>query len=434
MGKPLTREAEILDIASEIIRSAENGVIMNLRFLGVAMAAIRWEPRVGSARIVCNGEKCFYDPALVIRRYRNEPNSIIRCYLHVLFHFIFHHDHEYASRRTELWDMACDIAVENIIMELGLYQTALKSDAERTVKLKTLRDRAGGLHAQALYRLMLVEAPSDKEIAELIRLFKRDNHDLWLPDEKLEVSLEQWKKISERIKADLKSFSKGHTDSESLKAALEVATRERVNYSEFLRRFMVSGETLHVSDDEFDYIYYTYGLDTYGNMPLIEPLEYADVSKIKEFVIAIDTSSSCKGELVEAFLKRTVSIISDADNFFNQYNVHIIQCDSEVRSDDVVHNSEELETYIATAKLTGFGSTDFRPVFDYVDDLREKGVFCNLRGLIYFTDGYGVYPPSMPDYDTAFVFLRDDGQALDVPDWAIRIVLDEEQVSITDHT
>lgn len=433
MGRSLTGADEILDIAGEIIRNAENSVIMNLRFLGVAMAVIRWEPRVGSTMIACNGSVCYYDPALIIRRFRNEPNSIIRCYLHVLFHFIFHHNYEYALKREDIWDMACDIAVENIIMELGLYLTSLRSDAEREVKLAVLKERAGGLHAQALYRLMLVEEPSVRETEELVRLFRRDDHFLWIPDEKLEVSLEQWKKISERIKADLKSFSKGHTDSESLKAALEDATRERVDYSDFLRRFMVSGETLHVSDDEFDYIYYTYGLETYGNMPLIEPLEYADVSKIKEFVIAIDTSSSCKGELVESFLRRTVSIISDADNFFNQYNVHIIQCDSEVRSDDVVHNNEELEAYIASAKLTGFGSTDFRPVFEYVDDLRENGVFCNLRGLIYFTDGYGVYPPSMPDYDTAFVFLKDDGQTPEVPDWAIRIVLDEEQVSKNDN-
>ncbi|MCR5596477.1 MAG: VWA-like domain-containing protein [Lachnospiraceae bacterium] len=424
-----TDREEILSVAYEIIKNAENGIIMNLRFFAPAVAAIRWEPRVNTACIACGGEVCFYDPALVIRKFRREPNSIIRSYLHVLLHFIFRHNYDYASKRTELWDLACDIATENVIMELGLYQTTLKDDPERAVKLKTLKDRAGGLHAQALYRLLLVEEPSERETEDLIRLFKRDDHYLWAPTESLEVSLEQWKKISERIKADLKSFSKGHTDSESLRAALEDATKERIDYTDFLRRFMVSEESIRVNDEEFDYIYYTYGLSTYGNMPLIEPLEYADASKIKEFVIAIDTSSSCKGELVEAFLRRTVSIISDAENFFNQYNVHIIQCDSEVRSDTVVHNNEELEAFIASAKLTGFGSTDFRPVFAYVDDLRQNGVFCNLRGIIYFTDGYGVYPASMPEYDTAFVFLKDDSQAPEVPDWAIRIVLDEDQVS-----
>ena len=430
MANVKTRQEEITEVAREIIQNAESGVIMNLRFLGNAMASLKWEPRMGSAMIAANGSVCFYDPALIIRRFKNEQGSIIRCYLHVLFHFIFLHNYEYKDKaRPDLWDMACDIAVENVIMELGLYQTALKSDAERSIKLGILKDRAGGLHAQALYRLLLKEEPSSREAEDITRLFKRDEHMLWIPEEKLEISTEQWKKIAERIKTDLKSFSKGHTDSESLKAALEDASRDRIDYTEFLRRFMVSGETIHVNDDEFDYIYYTYGLETYGNMPLIEPLEYADSNKIKEFVIAIDTSSSCKGELVESFLKRTVSILTDADNFFNQYHVHIIQCDSEVRSDTVIHNNEELEAYIATAKLVGFGSTDFRPVFEYVDDLRENGVFLNLRGIIYFTDGYGVYPTSMPDYDTAFVFLRDDGQAPDVPDWAVRVVLDEEQIA-----
>ena len=424
----LTRQEEIEKLACEVIRTTESSIIMNLRFLQCAMANLNWSPRTGSSMIAADGKTVFYDPALVLRKYKLEPSSIFRCYLHVLFHFIFHHSFEYENKRESLWDIACDIAVENTIMELELYQASTKLDAERLVKLKVLRDRAGGLHAAALYRLFLIEEPSIKEMEDLTRLFKCDEHHLWKKEEGLEISLEEWKKISERIKADLKSFSRGFSDAQSLKAALEDATRERVNYGDFLRRFMVMGEQIHINDDEFDYIYYTYGLDTYGNMPLVEPLEYADVNKIKDLVIAIDTSASCKGELVEEFLRKTIQIVSDSNSFFNQYNVHIIQCDSEVRKDTVVTNLEELEKYIETAELTGFGSTDFRPVFKYVDELRDKGVFFKLRGLLYFTDGYGVYPEKMPEYDTAFIFLRDDGQAPEVPEWTIKIVLDEEQI------
>ena len=54
----------------------------------------------------------------------------------------------------------------------------------------------------------------------------------------------------------------------------------------------MSGEDMRVNDDEFDYVYYTYGLSLYGNLPLVEPLEYKDVNKIKEFVVAIDTSAA----------------------------------------------------------------------------------------------------------------------------------------------
>ena len=55
-------------------------------------------------------------------------------------------------------------------------------------------------------------------------------------------------------------------------------------------------------------------------------------------------------------------------------------------------------------KFYGGGGTDFRPSFAYIDSLIEKGEFTNLRGVIYFTDGYGTYPSQMPAYDTAFVY------------------------------
>lgn len=421
-------KTQIEAVAREIIESAENAVIMDCRYLQYALAAVKWVPVTGSARIACNGQTVYYDPALVIRRFKLDQNSCIRCCIHILFHLVFHHNFEYESKNKEIWDLACDVAVENIIMELDLYRTAQRDDPERRIKLDLLKSRAGGLHAQALYRLMLVEEPSEREREDLIRLFKRDEHELWLPSEKLEISLEEWKRISERVKSDLKSFSGGKTDSESLRAALDDATREKINYSDFLRRFMVSQETIKTSDDEFDYIYYTYGLDHYRNMPLIEPLEYSDATKVKEFVIALDTSASVRGDLVEAFLNRTVSILSDANNFFNEYHVHIVQCDSDIRSDTIVHNNAELQDFIANAAITGYGSTDFRPVFEYIDDLCAKGVFLNLRGILYFTDGYGIFPRSAPAYDTAFVFVSDDGTGPDVPDWAIRIVLDEDQI------
>ena len=73
--------------------------------------------------------------------------------------------------------------------------------------------------------------------------------------------------------------------------------------------------------------------------------------------------------------------------------------------------------------------TDFRPVFTYVDKLIEQREFENLKGLIYFTDGYGTYPSRKPNYDTAFVFLDEDYvETPDVPAWAIKLVLSTDDV------
>ena len=71
----------------------------------------------------------------------------------------------------------------------------------------------------------------------------------------------------------------------------------------------------------------------------------------------------------------------------------------------------------------GYG-TDFRPVFTHVDELVRKGEFENLKGLIYFTDGYGEYPTHPTVYDTAFVFPQDgDYDDEKVPAWALKLYI-----------
>ena len=70
------------------------------------------------------------------------------------------------------------------------------------------------------------------------------------------------------------------------------------------------------------------------------------------------------------------------ENFFTKINVHIIQCDNEVRQDTKITCIEDFEEFMKNGKLTGFGSTDFRPVFEYVDELTKKGEFTELKGLI----------------------------------------------------
>lgn len=68
-------------------------------------------------------------------------------------------------------------------------------------------------------------------------------------------------------------------------------------------------------------------------------------------------------------------------------------------------------------------------MFDYVEKLRQDREFINLKGLIYFTDGWGEFPVSQPDYHTAFVFIEDDYYNPEVPVWAIKLVLTSNELS-----
>ena len=240
---------------------------------------------------------------------------------------------------------------------------------------------------------------------------------------------ELWSEIARHMQVDLDTGKQQRgSGAGAMMQNLRAVTRETYDYTDFLRRFAVPGEAMQINDDEFDYIYYTYGLQLYGNTPLIEPLEYKEVRRIREFVIAIDTSGSVKGDEVQRFIQKTYNILLEEESFFTKINLHIIQCDAAIQEVQKITSREEFDAYLAGMTLKGFGGTDFRPVFAYVDRMLAEREFVNLKGLIYFTDGQGVYPAQQPAYETAFVFVRDDYEVPKVPVWAIRLVLDRDDL------
>ena len=242
------------------------------------------------------------------------------------------------------------------------------------------------------------------------------------PREQLE---REWKDAGERIQTDLETFSRRRGESAGrLMEQLRELNREKIDYAEFLRKFCVLGEAAELNPDEFDSIFYTYGLRLYGNLPLIEPQETREVLRVRDFVIAIDTSGSTSGELVKRFLETTWGILKGEENFFRRMNLHIVQCDAEIQEAVRVTDQREFDAYMADFSVKGLGGTDFRPVFRYVDELQRQGAFTRLKGLIYFTDGQGTYPARKPDYETAFIFQRGTREPPAVPPWAMRVVLE----------
>lgn len=420
------RQAEIRELAAQVLALARDNILVSMRFLDVALMELEWQEKGDIGGVFTDGSTVWYDARYILRLYKQDPRLVTRAMLHLLLHCVFFHSFAYDKVERELWDLAADMAVESVILEMGLPMAAVDTDPEAENKLRVWREDVGSLTAERIYKYMRQSPTTSRERQELIRLFYRDGHSRWEPAQEIQMTPEQWRKISERVKADLKSFTKSRTNTQELEKNLAEATRDRYDYSAILKRFTVMGEDLTVNDEEFDYIYYTYGLERYGNMPLIEPLEYRDAKKVKEFVIALDTSASCRGPVVKEFLNKTYSILKGAENFFTRINVHIIQCDNEVQSDTKITCDEDFQAFLAHGRLQGFGATDFRPVFDYVDSLLEQGEFENLKGLIYFTDGYGIYPERMPGYDVIFAFLEEDEMRQPVPPWSMKVVIESD--------
>lgn len=220
--------------------------------------------------------------------------------------------------------------------------------------------------------------------------------------------------------------SKGNSSGE-LSEELTIRNTGTYDFTHFLKQFARQGEEIKTDIESFDYIPYLYGLEHYGNIPLIEHLEYQEVNRLEELVIAIDTSGSCSLDTVRKFMEETYSILSNHENFFRKMNVYVIQCDSFIQDMAHITSEQDWQDYLKNLTIHGRGGTDFRPVFEYVEELRAKKELKDLKGLLYFTDGDGIYPEIPTDYKTAFVFYKEKEQHQKVPAWAACLTLDTER-------
>ncbi|MBQ9272942.1 MAG: metallopeptidase [Mogibacterium sp.] len=436
--------SQLNTLAEEVLDISRNRLLVNLRYMDTALSFHGRE--VSGDSFTTDGRTLYYDPAFVLRTYSDSKEKLTRMYLHTVLHCVFCHPFTGADIDRGLWDLACDIAAESVISELDLPCTRTDDDGPKQDALKRIRRQTGFLTAEKIYSALrkgeLAAGDLKMKPEQLEELFMADSHSGWYENETQAPAAQSvlmrddkpaaedtdlqtdWKKIAEQIEMEIETFAKVRGKfASSLVQNLREVNRERYDYSEFLRKFSAVNETVKVSDDEFDYIYYNYGLTQYDRMPLIEPLEYREDSRIKDFVIAIDTSGSVAGEEVQSFLQKTYNILKSRESFHSRINVHIIQCDAQIQSDEVITSAEDFDRYMETMEIRGLGGTDFRPVFDYVDRLIRDGEFSDLKGLIYFTHGLGTYPPVKPDYRTAFVFVESGYNVPEVPVWAMKVVL-----------
>ena len=418
-------------IGGEILHASRNELYMNLPYMDAALCALRFVPGGEvTLSLATDGEQLYYDGAWLSDRYLRSRTAVNRAYLHVILHCMLRHLGKKRGKVPQLWDLACDAAVESILDELD-YPCL----DEGTVPMKQkfwgeCRRDMKVLTAEGIYRRLLRLGLSEYELAQLQRRFLADDHGLWdRQEEGRDQNRRQdqkWKDLAEKTQTGLETvLSDKGTGGEAVLEQVRVAVRDDVDYRAFLRRFATPREVMAVDGDAFDYIFYTYGLQLYGNMPLVEPPETKEEKRIEDFVIAVDTSMSTSGELVRRFLACTYAILRSTGTFTRKVNIRILQCDDRVRSDTQIRDLEELRDYMDHFQLVGGSATDFRPVFQHVDQLIRQGAFTSLRGLVYFTDGMGIYPRKRPPYDVAFVLLQEPPLSVKMPPWAIRLVLEE---------
>lgn len=470
-------------LGCKVLTASRNELYLSMRFLDTAFSKLNYQMDQRTFYAGTDGETILFNPRFLTERYEYDRKLVNRSYLHMILHCLFCHMYQREERDEQLWNLSCDITTEYLIDSLE-YPCIQKLMTNRREQLyEQLTDKLSVITAQGVYHQLANGLIPQSLLGSMELEFLVDDHQYWehtgnsedsdenkgsqdpqdkesdkdkennnkdqentaqdeqsleqnqqdsksqreQPNASREQSQQDWQEERERLETNMETFQKGIGNEHAMfSSSLRAANRTRYDYKEFLRKFAVLTENMTVDEDSFDYSFYTYGLSLYHNIPLIEALEYKEEFMISEFVIALDTSGSCSGETIQRFLRETYTILKNTESFSKKLKLHILQCDNEIQDDIVITSMEELNDCMDNFTVKGFGGTDFRPVFEYVEKLRSEKKLVNLKGLLYFTDGCGIFPGKPTDYKTAFVFLRQDYSDAEVPAWAMKLIIDPE--------
>lgn len=427
---------EIFKVAYSALKEVENRITADFRYLvyPLGLLAPSVSRRGGIAtdgRRLTVGSETFCR-IVALSGVRGGERAI----LHALFHVLFFHPFR-IKRPSKEYDLACDIAVEYVLDGLqGVEESTC--NVQRKAVYSAIKAKFGSVGEAAAFDYC--KALDEDEYERLKRLFTVCYHGGWYgrnsdrpndaPDETPPSAASAQNDDDDEGEADENAISRwveivrgtlsdmGDSD-ETLKKTLLRVSSSRKDYRRFFEKFFALSERVKPSDDEFDYIFYCYGLQLYKNVPLIENLECSEGLAAEQIVFAVDTSASTEGEPVKALLEELASVIDYAAMKSGKIKVRVIQCDMSVREDVTLTGRDELDEYFKNFNLQGGSGTDFAPVFDLLE--KEVASGARIRGLIYFTDGLAKFPVRTPPFKTCFAVCGDDDGKVIVPPYALRL-------------
>jgi len=286
------------------------------------------------------------------------------------------HDKRRNNRSGWLWQMATDMAINDMLVQNGM---KLPYGAH-------YRERFAGMYAEEIY-------------AELKADILRD-------DEDLEYEADSADDVEQKDEKDSKNE---HQTPEELQEEIlqeQLLAEEAVALLE--REFKKGEAPLHIERfftleyegkidwrDALKMALDRYFRDDYRLLPPSKKLLYSGIylpsssSQTFRLVIVVDTSGSVDEVLLNTFLSEVNFLMS----LVAHYQIELILCDDKVHSHRTFYSGERLDVV-----LQGGGGTDFSVAFKFV-----AAHFDDVKLLLYFTDLEGLFPKEHPNYEVRWV-------------------------------
>jgi predicted metal-dependent peptidase len=312
-------------------------------------------------------------------------------------HAVLGHVQRRGGRDAWLWQEACDFAVNAMLVKNGL----------QAPEYVNYQPQFEGMYAEEIYsqlkeEMIYSEDTNHESSGDAQDQEESPDH----PSSSKEEEQKQESQPSQNGQANVESvqeeeISQQEVDelAEELKAHFEQVFNKLKRQDALPKdlQFVVPEYFSHTVDwrEVLSGFIASYAKSTYTFMPPNMKYLYRGIylpslsSDLLRVIIAIDTSGSVDKELLGIFLGEVESIMEVYPNF----EIDIITADTKVHSHKTYLPGEALEYTVS-----GGGGTDFRPVFEYIDQNIDYPT-----ALLFFTDGQGIYPLIEANYDVMWV-------------------------------
>jgi len=280
-------------------------------------------------------------------------------------HATLAHESRKNSRSGWLWQLATDYAINDMLVENGLYRPDLAHYSKKF----------SGLYAEEIYAQLKEEFLRDE-----LEYEAQDPDDIEKNEEQTanENQIVEDELFEEFAKAILEKEEKDSQLPTSLERFFTLKLNSKIDWRDELR----------VALDRFS-------KDDYTQMPPNKKFLYLGIylpsatSEKFKLVVAIDSSGSINEELLGEFLSELNFLM----NTIASYEIDLLVCDERIRSHTTFYGGDSLD-----AKIEGGGGTDFRPVFEFIKEELQ-----DTKLLLYFSDLDGVFPKEEPPYSVKWI-------------------------------
>jgi len=325
-----------------------------LKFPFFGQLALKCDFKKGGQTMATDGRYFYYNEDFLDRITQEEVMAVL---VHEILHNAFLHSYRLNARDKGKWNIACDYAINAIIIEEYAKDLTLPED-------RLYDPSYSNMSAEKIYSSLPEQSEEPSGWGGVIEASDDQGASVAEQENDWKIAVTQASNMADKqgaIPAQLKRL-------------IEEA-KAKVSWQDVLRSFTLSNTHGDYAWYPPNQLYMQYGL----HVPSTQ--DYA----MGPIAIAVDTS----GSITMATLSRFFAEISSIIETCKPERVYLIYCDSKINGEVL-----ELDQYDLPLKpeIRGGGATAFKPVFDYIE---KKAL--DIEWLVYITDLYGTFPEE-PNY------------------------------------